>query len=146
MLSPDGKVRTRDTRVGPQDEDHGMRLRNQVDGQFRLGTYGIEARGIQDHQPLLEQGMRHIDQGVAPHGNLHQALCILCWILIRQFIMPKAHGPRIIDADTAYLRNFFERFCNLPGIMDIQGGFYPAIRFEPPFRQTMHLQAGFNRQ
>ena len=71
MIAPHLDVGLGDAGVGSQHEQHGMGVGQHVEGEFRFGADGIEPRRIEDHQALLQQGMRKVDDGVAPAGNLH---------------------------------------------------------------------------
>ena len=89
MFSPNGQIRTGNSRVRTQNENHRMRLRNEIDRQLGLGAHRIQSRGVQNHQALLEQGMGNINDGVAPHGYFDQALGIRNRIFVRQLIVPE---------------------------------------------------------
>ena len=68
---PDLDVAARHPRVGRQHEQHGVRIGNQVQRQLRLRPDGIQPRGVDDHQPQLQQRVRNVDDGVPPGRNLH---------------------------------------------------------------------------
>ena len=76
VIAPDLDVGLGDAGVGREDEQHRMGVGQHVEGQFRLGADGIEARRVEDDQPLLQQRMREIDDGVAPAGDLHRAVFV----------------------------------------------------------------------
>ena len=122
-----------------------MRLGNEVDRQLRLCTHSVQAGRVQNHQPLLQKRVRDIDDGVAPHGHLHHALRIGHGVLVCQIVMPKTQRTRIVQADLAHLRHFFEGFGNLVCIANVQGDLVPAVCLDAPLRQTLHLKPGFNR-
>ena len=123
-----------------------MGLRNQVDRQLGLGTHGVEAGRIQNHQPLFEQGVGHIDQGVAPQGHFDQALIVQRGIVLRQFVVPKAQSACFIGRDFAHLRDLFQRCCDLVSTVNVQGQRLPGARLEAPFGQTQGLQPGIDGQ
>ena len=51
-----------------------MGVGQQVEGELGLRADGIEARRIENHQPLFEQRVGKLDDGVAPARNLQLAL------------------------------------------------------------------------
>ena len=53
MVAPYLDVAARDARVGGQDEQHRVRIRNQVQGQFRFRADGVQARRVEDDQALF---------------------------------------------------------------------------------------------
>ena len=67
-----------------------MRLRNQACHQFRLCANGVQPRRIQNHQPLLEQRVRDIDQCMTPSGHFNQAIRAGRRIVFGVAAMPKA--------------------------------------------------------
>ena len=145
MFTPDREVRARHTGISAQDEHYRVCLGNEVDGQLRLRTHGVQAGRVQNHQPLLQKRVRDIDDGVAPHGHLHHALRIGHRVLVRQIVMPETQRTRIVQTDLAHLRHFFEGFGNLVRVADVQGDLVPAVCLDAPLRQTLHLKPGFNR-
>ena len=90
MLSPNGQVGLGHSGIGRQNKHYCMCLRNQADRKFRLCTDGIEARRIENDQTLLEQGMRDIDQRMAPLWYLDQAVSAHQRVVVNIFIAPKA--------------------------------------------------------
>ena len=90
MLPPDGQVGPGHARVGRQDEDDGMRLRNQADRQFGLRADGVEPRRVKNHQPLPEQRMGNIDQRMAPFRHLDPAIGRHRRIVIKTAVIPEA--------------------------------------------------------
>ncbi len=51
-----------------------MRVRDQVQRQFGLGADGVQARRIENHQALLEQWVRQVDDRMAPARDLDRAV------------------------------------------------------------------------
>ena len=144
MLTPDRKIRAGDASISTQNENHRMRLRDQVDGQLGLCAHGIQAGSVQNHQPLLEQRVGNVDDGVPPHGHFHQALGIGHRVLIGQLIVPKTQRSGIVQADLAHLGHFLQGLGDLVRIANIQGNFCPAFGLHPPLGKTLHLQTGFD--
>jgi hypothetical protein len=64
-----------------------------------VSTNGIEARGIEDHQAVLQQGMGQVDERMAPLRNFHHAVGVLWRIFLGQLIVPEAQRARLVHAD-----------------------------------------------
>ena len=60
--------------VGREDEQHRVRRGQQRQRQFRLGAERVETRRVEDHQPLIEQRVREVDNRVPPLWHFHQPL------------------------------------------------------------------------
>ena len=146
MVAPDGQVGLGHAGIGRQHEDHGMGLGDEVDGQLGLGTHGIQAGRIQNDQPLLEQGMGHVDQRVAPHGHLHQALLIHEGIAALVIVMPEAPGSRQIHRHLAHLGHLGQRVGNLLGIVHIQRQLQPGLGPGAPLAQAFQRFARIDGQ
>ncbi len=84
MVAPHVDVTFGDAGIGGENEQHRMRVRNQVQRQFRLGANRIQAWRIDDHQPLLQQRMRKIYDRMTPLRNLDHAVLVdtLCKIRV----------------------------------------------------------------
>ena len=74
MRVPHVEVGLGDAGVGGQDEQHRVRVREQVERELGLGADRVQARRVEDHQPLLQQRMREIDDRVAPARNVDAAV------------------------------------------------------------------------
>ncbi len=146
MLAPDRQVGLGHTGVGRQDEHHRMCLRQQTDREFGLGADGVEARGVQDHQALLEQRVRHVDQRVAPFRHLDQAVRPDQRVVVRQLFIPETQRSRFGLADAAHLGHFLDRTCELLGIVDVQVNTFPFVRGIAPVQQGLGLQPRLDGQ
>ncbi len=73
MMTPDVDIAFGDTGICRQDEQYRMGVGDQVERQLRLGTDRVQTRRIDNHQPLFQQGMREIDDGMAPLRNFNAA-------------------------------------------------------------------------
>ena len=146
MLPPDGQVRAGHAGVCAQDKDNAMRLGQQTHRQFRLCTHGIQARGIQDHQPLAEQRVGDIDQRMPPGGDLHHSLRIGQGIVLGQLVMPEAQRTRFVQRDPARLRHLAQRGGQLLGVIHIQRDLGPLFRHQTPFGQGPGLQTCLDGQ
>ncbi|MPM33715.1 hypothetical protein SDC9_80293 [bioreactor metagenome] len=146
MLAPDGQIRARDAGVRAQNKHHGMRLRDQVDGQFGLGTYGVQTRRIQNHQPLLEQRMRHIDQRMAPARHLDHVLRVGQRIVIRRIVVPETQRARFVNGHTPHLGHLGQRLGHLLSVVDLQRNLGPLLLLEPPLGKPLRLQPRLDRQ
>ena len=146
MVTPDGKIGLGYARISPQHKDHGMGLRDEVDRQLRLRTHGIQAGGIQNHQPLLEKRVRHVDERMAPHGHFHPAIGIHHGVIGFIVVMPEAQRSSLIDGDLAHLGHLEQRVCNLLRIANIQRVLHPCIAAHTPLTQTLGRLTRVNGQ
>ena len=60
--------------VGGEDEQHRMRVREQVERELGLGADRVQSRRVEDHEALLQQRMREIDDRMAPARDVDRAL------------------------------------------------------------------------
>ena len=74
VLVPHLEVGLGDARVGGQDEEERVRVGQQVERELGLGADRIEPRRVEDHEPLLQQRMREVDDRVPPAGDVDAAL------------------------------------------------------------------------
>ena len=74
MLFPDRQIGLGDAGIGSQNEEHGVRIGELRQGQFRFSTNRIQTRRIENNQALLEQRMGKIDHGMAPARHFNQAI------------------------------------------------------------------------
>ena len=74
VVAPDREVGLGDAGVGAEDEDRGVRRRQQAERQLGLGADRVQARRVEDHQALLEQRVRVVDQRMAPRRHLDLAV------------------------------------------------------------------------
>ena len=146
MLLPNGQVRLGHPGIGPQQKHHGMGLGNLIDGQLWLGPDGVQARGVQNHQPLLEQGMGDVHQRVPPAGNLDQPLRIDHGVVLGQLIVPKAQGTGFLHRNRAGFCHFGDLHRHLLRVVHIQRQLHPGGGAAAPLRQAVGLLARFNGQ
>jgi len=146
VLAPDCQIRFRHTRVGSQDEYHRMCLRNQADRQFRFGANCIQSGRVQDHQALLEQWVRKVDEGVTPHGYFNQPVGACAWVVFRAVVVPETQRPCFCHRDIPNLCHFFEGIGQLCRVVDVQVHTCPLFRSGTPFHQGLGLQARRDRQ
>ena len=102
MRAPQLQVALGHAGVRGQHEHHDMRIRNQSQRQLRLGTDGVQARRVQDHQALLEHRVREIDDRVTPlrhfdrAGGIHRERGVGIGVVIEPqlfgFFLRHAHG------------------------------------------------------
>ena len=62
--------------VGGEDEQHRVRVRQQVERELGLGADRVQARRVEDDQALLQQRMREVDDRVAPARNVDGAVAV----------------------------------------------------------------------
>ena len=87
-----------------------MRVRNQVERQFRFGADCVQARRIDDDQALLQQWMRKVDDGMAPAGNLDHAVFIDRQRNVGVVFMVQAEAFGFFHADALGQTDLLERF------------------------------------
>ena len=146
MLAPDGQVRLGHPGICGQNKHDSMCLRNQTHRQLRLGTNGIQTRRIQNHQALLEQRVRDVDQCMAPLGHLNQAVSANQRVVVNVFVVPKPQCSGIVFGHMAHLRNFFQCLGKLLWVVDIEVNPGPFFRHGTPLHQRLGLEPRFNRQ
>ena len=73
VLGPHLAVGSRHAGIGGQDEQHRVRVGQVRQRELGLGADGVQARRVQDHQALLQQRVREVDDRVAPAGDLDHA-------------------------------------------------------------------------
>ena len=146
MLAPDGQIRFRHTGVGSQNKNDRVGLRNQADGQLRLGTNGIEPWCVQNHQALLEQRVGDVDQRMPPHRHLDQPVSAGTRVVIRAVIVPKPQSPGLVHGDVTNLGDLLQRLCQLRGVVHVKVHAGPLFGRCAPLHQGLGLQARLDRQ
>ena len=121
MVAPDLDVAARDARVGRQNKQHRMRIRDQVQGQFRFRADGVQAGRIEDDQALFQQRMGEVDDGVAPHGNFHLAVFVQHGGSVRVVGVVQAVARRFFHADFFRQADLADGFLHVAARIDVQG-------------------------
>lgn len=114
--------------------------------QFRFGADGIQARRIEDDQALFEQGVREIDDCMAPTGDFHQPIGVRFEAILAFRIDGKAELDRKLlrdillfaDAGQGGMHGF--RGCRLKHDMT------PLFRKPLEFGHAGISRTGFDRQ
>ena len=75
-VSPDVKIALRHSGIGRQHEQYGVSVRHQRQRQLRLGADRVQPWSVQNHEPVLQQWMWKIDDGVTPLRDLDQAVLV----------------------------------------------------------------------
>ena len=146
VFAPDRKVRLGDPGVGSQDKHDCIGLRNQVHRQFRLGTDGVQTRGIENHQSLPEQRMRNIDERMTPFRHFDEPVGAGKGVVFRRAVVPEAERARFVLGYMPHFGDFFERLRQLRRIVQVQADLQPFFRCHAPFLQCPRLQTRFNGQ
>ena len=89
VVAPDRQVGLGDAGVGAEDEDGGVRARQQAQRQLGLGADRVQPRRVEHDQALLEQRMRVVDERVAPGRHLDLAV-----VVARRVVVGRARRPR----------------------------------------------------
>ena len=74
MAIPHVEVGLRHAGVGGQHEQDGVRVRQEVQRELRLGADRVQSRRVEDDEALLQQRMREVDDRVAPARDLDLAV------------------------------------------------------------------------
>ena len=146
MLAPNSQVRFCHPRVGGKNEHDRMGLWNQADGQFRLGTNGVQPWRVQYHQALLEQRMGNVDQRMSPHRHFNQPVVAGTRVVVRAVVVPKAQRPRLIRCDVANLGHLFKGLGQLCSIVHVKVHAGPLFGCSAQLHQRQRLQTCLNRQ
>ncbi len=142
VLGPDGQVGARHAGVGGEQEDDGMRGRQQPQRELGLGTDGVEPRRIDDHQPALQQGVRIVDQRVAPGRHLDTAVVQARRVVLRMLVAPEAQRRGGHRADATRLRHQHQRLGQAVGVARVQAQALPGLRAERAVRPATARPAG----
>ena len=146
VFTPDGQIRLGHAGISRQNEHHRMRLRNQADGQLRLGPDGVQPRRVQNHQPLLEQRVRNVDQRVPPLGHFHQTIGAGARIVLRAVVVPETQRTGIVHTDISHFGHLLQRLGQLSRVVDVQVHPGPLFGRGAPLHQGLGFQARFNGQ
>ncbi|OIQ76532.1 hypothetical protein GALL_417860 [mine drainage metagenome] len=74
VLVPQFKIAARDSGVGAEQEQHGLRAGNQRQRQFGLGAQRVQPRRVEHAQALREQFVLDVEQRVAPARHVDAAV------------------------------------------------------------------------
>ena len=147
VLAPDREIGTGHARVGAEDEDHGMGLRNQAHRQLGLGADRVEAGGVEDDQPLLQQRVRHVEQRMAPARDFDLALGVGHGVVVGRRRRSRSPAPRASAMRHAPdLGHLVHGLRELLGVFDVDRDLGPVLGLVAPMRQRMRLEAGFDGQ
>ena len=146
MFAPDRQVRLRHASVGCKNENYRMRLGNQADGEFRLGTNGVEPGGVKNNQPLLQQWVGNIDQRVAPPGYLDQPVSADHRIVFGIAVMPEAKRTGLVTRHVFDLGHFLKCLGQLRSVIHVQVNACPFLRHVSPLHERLCLQPCFDGQ
>jgi hypothetical protein len=69
VARPHFEVRLRDAGVRGEDEQDRMRVGEKIERELRLGTNRVQPRRVDDHEPLLQQGVRKLMIACRQHGT-----------------------------------------------------------------------------
>ncbi|MCY1298323.1 hypothetical protein D9M70_478060 [compost metagenome] len=134
--------------IGGQHEYHHVRVGNQAQRQFGLGADRVQPRRVQDDQPLAQQRMREIDDGVAPARDLDHALGIDRVGGIGVALMVEAQRLGLLRRHAHGLDHVLEGFEHALGRGRVQRHRMPVCRRAglEKIRGRGVLKPGFDRQ
>ena len=146
MLAPYRKIGFGNTGVCTQNKNYRLRLRQQTHGKFGLGTNRVQTGRVQNDQPLFEQRVCDVDQGVAPLGHLHQALRVHQGVVFRRMLVPQAQRAGVLLGDHTRLRHHLQRGSELTRVIHVEVNTGPLLGHHAPFHQGLRQQARLDRQ
>ena len=148
VLSPDLDVRLRDAGVRREDEQHRVRVRDQVQRELGLGADRVQARRVEDDEPLREQRMREVHDRVPPHRDLDGAVGIGHRTVVRILVVVEAVALRLGDrhalrqAHLGKARRREPRTIALDGARELEA---PRAVFLEFFDEAVHGEAAVTR-
>ena len=145
VVAPDGQIALRHARVGGEDEEHGVRTGQQREGQFRLGTDGVQPRRVQNHQPLREQGVVEFDDGVTPARHFHHAVAARLQPFLTVGVDGKAQFAAFFFGYAGGFAHAREGILQGTQVALGNGFDHPVFGVEAQFGNTAQ-RGGFNRQ
>ena len=131
--------------IDREDEEHRMRVRQEVEREFGLGADRVEAGRIEDDQALLEQRMREIHHRMPPAGDLDGAVGpdrAVRLILVGE----ERVVLRVIDRDELGLANPLERGRERLRVTDFERDDVPFLGKALVLGGRGVLCPGFDRQ
>ncbi len=123
-----------------------MRLRNQAHRGLGFGADRIEARRVQDHQALSQQGVRDVDERVPPARDLDPAVGVGYRVVLGRVVVPEAQRARLLLRDALDLGHLLHRRGELFGVAHVQIDPRPSVGRLAPFEQGARFEPGLDRQ
>ena len=146
VIAPDREVRLGDAGVGAEDEDGGVRARQEAQRQLGLGADRVQARRVENDQALLEKRMRIVDEGVAPGGHLDLAVVVARRVVVGRRVVPEAERARLLLGDPFGSRHLLQRLRELVGVADVEREAAPGARLGAHLAERKALETGLDRQ
>ena len=85
VASPDVEIGLRHAGIGGQQEQDGVRVGQQVERQLRFGADCIQSGCVENHEALLEQRVRKIDDRVAPARDFDRHIRFRGFVAVSAF-------------------------------------------------------------
>ncbi len=97
-----------------------MRAGNHRQGQLGFGAQCVEARGIEDGEPRLQQWMRVVDHGIAPYRHLDRTIGAQRMALAVVLAVPQTQLDGLDRRHRPRLGEFFQAFLQLARVVWIE--------------------------
>ena len=123
-----------------------MGRRQQRQRQFGLGADGVEAGGVDHHQPALQQGVRVVDQRMAPGGHLDRAVGFQPGVVLGVIGVPEAQPLGGLDRHALCQGHGRQRLRQLIGAVGVERDALPGLVAAAQFGHGQAAQAGLDRQ
>ena len=146
VVTPHRQVGLGDAGVGRQQKHRGMGRRQQCQGQFGLGTDGVEPGRVEHHQAALQQRVRPVDQGMAPGGHLDLVVGIPRRVVLGVLVAPEAQRPGVGHRHPRHAHHLLQRLGQPVDVAHRQGLVHPGFRSITQRGDRLAAAAGGDRQ
>lgn len=146
VVVPDLDVGFGNTGVRCQNEKYGVGIGQKIEGELGLGADGIQARCIEDDQALTQQGMRKVDDCVAPTRDRDRTILSDTDRICDVGVVVEPVAPRQFDRHRLGLADLGKDFRHPVRRREIERQGDPLIRAILEFRDRGVADPGFDRQ
>ena len=143
VLVPDRHIAGGYAGIGTEHKDNGVGPGQHADGQLRLGTQGVQARGIENAQAAFEQRMANADLGVTP-GRYQYVAGVAAVVLQHVLVEPELAG--LLGRYALGAGYLGQHFAHYFGVVLVQVVPDPVLRLLAQLLQGEFAGAGFDRQ
>ena len=118
---------------------------NRAHGELGLHAERVQARGVEDRQPVGEQRVRVVDHGVAPRGHFHQLLLARQLAVLVQHRREAQHAG-LERVDLLGVGQRLQRLLHVGGRVHVQPHLAPLDRHVLQLRDRLVAVARLDRQ
>src|SRR5437867_2821606 len=104
-----------------------MGIRQHIKCELRLSTNSVQARSIKNYQPLLEQRMREINNGITPARNINTAITIQAHCIIGAVGIKQSKAFSFFNSNALGAADFFKRLDHAIAVIYIKLKYFPFI-------------------